>query len=267
MTDSDSDQHRHGNSHPEPTILVSSGHLLQPNIPYMATASGNTSYLEPHYLPDVHDNAETYRGTQYNAIQNHHSLDMGGVAVSNLHYSGTNPSSSTAVFPHPTNHLAYDQFPASSTFSMPGVSSDNFGRSSSYPADFRASFKRKNAETFRGNVSQFDASASSSVIPPNARLSDGVTMTDPASLPLHRFPVNHDLSRLMQGNYLGQPFPPVSPPWLDQPLSNCHSDGHTTAWNQSLPMPYIQGKDVFFFKFCIILIGVGHLYLDFVVSY
>ncbi|KAJ1379273.1 Zinc finger, RING-type [Sesbania bispinosa] len=38
-------------------------------------------------------------------------------------------------------------------------------------------------------------------------------------------------------------FPPAAPPWLDQQLNNNNNDGHPTAWNQSLPMPYIQVCD------------------------
>ncbi|KAI9085881.1 hypothetical protein K1719_031958 [Acacia pycnantha] len=261
MTGSDMNQQRHGNSSSEPSILVSSANVLQPNIRTVATASGNTSNL------DVFDNGVMYRGTQYNAIHNQRNLDMGVAAVTNLHYSGMNPSSSTGVLPLPTNHRTYDQSPASSTFAVCGVYSDNFGMSSSYAGDIRASSKRKNAETFRGNFPHFDASASSSV-PPHARHSDGVTMMDTASLPPTQFQGNsgpspmelgppgslwsrsgesvavHEQSHFIQSNYLGQPFQLVAPPWLDQQLNRSHSDGHTTAWNQSLPMLYIQAPNV-----------------------
>ncbi|XP_054812637.1 uncharacterized protein LOC129313489 isoform X4 [Prosopis cineraria] len=228
MTDSDMDRQRHGNSNSEPSILASSANILQPNIHTMATASGNARNLDSRYLPDVYDNTVMYRGTQYNGILNQHNLDMGVAAMTNLRYSGMNPSS-TGVLPLPTSHGAYDQLPASSTFAVSGVSSDNFGRSSSYADDVRASFKRKNTETVRGNFPHFDASASSSVVPPNARHSDGITMMDAASLPLPQFRGNsipspmelgsngslwrrsgesvmvHEHSHFIQGNYLGHP--------------------------------------------------------------
>ncbi|XP_028755546.1 probable E3 ubiquitin-protein ligase ZFP1 isoform X2 [Neltuma alba] len=268
MTHSDMDRRRHGNSNSEPSTVVSSANILRPNIRAVAMASGNTSNVDSHYSPDVYDTAVMHRGTQYNAIQNQRNLDMGVAAVANLHYSGMNPSSSTGVLPLPSNHGAYDQLPASTTFAVYGVSSDNFGRISSYADDVRASFKRKNAETVRGNFPHFDASASSSVVPPDARHSDGVTIMDTASLPPPQFRGNsipspmdlgpfgslwsrsgesvmvHEHSHLIQGNYLGQPFQPVAPPWLDQQLNNSHSDGHATAWNQSLPMPYVQAPNV-----------------------
>jgi len=51
----------------------------------------------------------------------------------------------------------------------------------------------------------------------------------------------HDHNHLIHGNYLGQHFQPDAPPWLDQQLNGNNNDGHTTPWNQLLPMPYVQG--------------------------
>ncbi|KAJ1423151.1 Zinc finger, RING-type [Sesbania bispinosa] len=178
---------------------------------------------------------------------------MGVAAAGNLYYSGMNPSSGTAVFP-----------PPSSTFGLTGVSSDNFGRSTGFMDDVRGPYKSKISEGIRGNHPNFNASASSSVTPPNARHADGVAMMDATSFSYHvpslmevgvgphgsawsrpGEPIMiHDHNHLIHGNYLGQHFPPAAPPWLDQQLNNNNNDGHPTAWNQSLPMPYIQVPNV-----------------------
>lgn len=263
MTDSELDQQRQGYFQSEPCILLrGSTSTTQPNIHTMVTASGNTTNVDSHYLPDAYDNARVYGVTQYNGIQPQHNLDMGVAAAANLYYSGMNPSSSTGVFPMPLNHRASDQLPGSSTFAVSGVSSDNFGRSSGFMDDVRGPYKRKIAEGIRGHHQYFNASASSSVAPPNAGHTDGVAMLDTASFSLHipslvevgphgsawsrssESIMVHDHNHLVQGNYLGQHFPPAVPPWFDQQLNSNNNDGHTTAWNQSLPMPYLQGKDI-----------------------
>ncbi|KAF7836677.1 putative E3 ubiquitin-protein ligase ZFP1 [Senna tora] len=255
MTDFDVDQQRHGNFNSEPCVLARGLNISQSNTHTVTTASGNTTSLDSHYLPEAYDNAVMYGVTQYNGIPHQHNLDMGVAATTNLHYSGINPSSSTGVLPLPINHRAPDQLPASTTFSVSGVSYDNFGRSSSFVDDVRGPFKRKSAEAIRGNFQYFDASASSSVAPPNARFSDGVAMVDTASMSLPQFRGNsipshmelgppgslwgrsgeavmvHEHNHMIRGNYLGQPFQPVVPPWFE----------HCT--NQSIPMPYMRGKD------------------------
>ena len=257
------DQHRHGYFQSEPGILPRGTSISQPNIHTVVAASGNASNHDSHYLPpDAYDNAGVFV-SQYNGIQPQHNLNMGVAAAPNLYYSGMNPSSSTGVFPMPLNHRASDQLPGSGTYAVSVVSSDNFGRSSSFVDDVRGPYKRKSAEGIRGNYQYFNAPASSSTAPPNARHSDGVPMMDAASFSVHvpslvevgphgnawsrsgESIMVHDHNHLIRGNYLGQHFQPVAPPWLDQQLNSNNNDGHTTAWNQSLPMPYMQGKDIF----------------------
>lgn len=247
-------QQRQGYFHSEPCVLLRGvTSVAHPNIRSAVSASGNTASVDSHYLPDAYDNPRVYGITQYNGIQPQHNLDMGVAAAGNLYYSGMNPSSGTAVFP-----------PPSSTFALTGVSSDNFGRSTGFMDDVRGPYKSKIAEGIRGNHPNFNASASSSVTPPNARHADGVAMMDATSFS-YRFPslmevgvgphgsawsrsgepiMIHDHNHLIHGNYLGQHFPPAAPPWLDQQLNNNNNDGHATAWNQSLPMPYIQVPNV-----------------------
>ncbi|KAK7324551.1 hypothetical protein VNO77_28197 [Canavalia gladiata] len=264
MTDSEMDQQRQGYYyHSEPCILTrGTSSITQSNIRTMVTASGNTTNADSHYLPDAYDNVRVYGITQYNGIQPPHNLDMGVPAPANLYYSGMNPSSGTGVFPLPLNHRASDQLPGSSTFAVTGVSSDNFGRSSGFIDDVRGPYKRKTAEGIRGGYQYFNASASSSIAPPNARHTDGVAMMDTSSFSF-RVPslvevgplggawnrsgesiMVHDHNHLIHGNYLGQHFQPAAPPWLDLQLNSNNNDAHTTAWNQSLPMPYMQAPNV-----------------------
>lgn len=264
MTDSDMDQQRQGYFHSEPCIVLRGvASVAQPNIRPVVTAPGNSANVDSHYLPDAYDNARVYGITQYNGIQPQHNLDMGVAAAANLYYSGMNPSPSTGVFPLPVNHRASDQLPGSSTFAVSGVPSDNFGRSTGFMDDARGPYKRKSAEGIRGNHQYFNAPAGSSIAPPNARHTDGVAMMDSAPMPFHipslievgphggawsrsgESIMVHDHNHLIHGNYMGQHFLPAAPPWLDQQLNSNNNDGHTTAWNQPLPMPYIQGKDVF----------------------
>ncbi|KAL9322188.1 hypothetical protein ACSQ67_010241 [Phaseolus vulgaris] len=265
ITDSEMDQQRRGYHHSEPCILTrGTTNISQPNNMHaMVRASGNTTNVDSHFLPDAYDNARVYGVTQYNGIQHPHNLDMGVPAAANLYYSGINPSSGAGVFPLPLNHRASDQLPGSSTFAVAGVSSDNFGRSSGFMDDVRGPYKRKVAEGMRGNYQYFNASSSSSIAPPNARhTTDGVAMMDAAPFSF-RIPslvevgphgsawsragesiMVHDHNHLIHGNYLGQHFQPAAPPWLDQQMNGNNNDGHTTPWNQSLPMPYVQGPTV-----------------------
>ncbi|RDX69975.1 putative E3 ubiquitin-protein ligase ZFP1, partial [Mucuna pruriens] len=260
ITDSEMDQQRQGYLHSEPCILMrGTPSISQPNnIHAIVRASGNTTNVDSHFLPDAYDNARVYGVTQYNGIQPPHNLDMGVPAAANIYYSGINPSSSTGVFPLPLNHRASDQLPGSSTFGVAGVSSDNYGRSSGFIDDVRGPYKRKTAEGIRGSYQYLNASSSSSIAPPNARHADGVAMMDTASFSFripslvevgpHGNPWSrtgesimvHDHNHLIHGNYLGQHFQPAAPPWLDQQLNSNNNDGHTTPWIQSLPMPYVQ---------------------------
>ncbi|CAL0310174.1 unnamed protein product [Lupinus luteus] len=260
ITDSEMDQRRQGYFHSEPGVVSrGSASISQPNIRTMVAASGTTTNVNSYYLQDSHDNTGVYGLAQYNGIQPQHNFDMGGAAAANIYYSGMNPSSSTGVFTTlPLNHQASDQLPGSNTFAISGGSSDSFGRNSSFVDDVRGAYKMKIAEGVRGNHQYFNASASSSVVPPNARHADGIAM-DTASFSLHRPSLvevgqhgggwnrsgesimMHDQNHLIRGNYLGQHFPPAPRPWFDQQLNN---DGHTTAWNQPLPMPYMQAPNV-----------------------
>ncbi|KAI4322981.1 hypothetical protein L6164_022626 [Bauhinia variegata] len=257
MTDLEMDQQRHGYFHPEPCILLRGGDFSQTNI-HTVTASGNITNIDSHYLPDAYDSAVMYGVTQYNGIQHQHNLDMGVAAATNLYYPGMNPSSSTGILPVPLNHRASDQLPASSSFAVSGVSSDNYGRSSGFTDDVRGLYKRKTAEGIRGNFQCFNPSASS-VPPQNARHLDGVAIMDAASFSLPQFPVRphgstwsrsseavmmNEHNHVFRGNYLGQHFQPVAPPWLDQQLNSNNGDGHTAAWNPSLRMPYMQAPNL-----------------------
>ncbi|CAI8593186.1 unnamed protein product [Vicia faba] len=236
MTDSDMDQQRQGYFHSEHCVLMRGPSVGHPNIRSVVTASGNTSNGDSHYLPDAYDNARVYGITQYNGVQPQHNLDMGVATAGNL--------------------------PGSSTFAISGVSLDNFGRSNGFVDDGRGPYKRKIAEGMRGNHQHFNASTSSSITPPNARHPDGVAMMDNAPLPF-RVPsligvgphggawsrsgesiMMHDHNHLIHGNYLGQHFPPAAPPWLDQQVNSNNNDGHTTAWNPPVPMPYIQAPTI-----------------------
>ncbi|MED6157665.1 hypothetical protein PIB30_025443 [Stylosanthes scabra] len=261
MIASEMDQHRQGYFHSEPSILPRGTGISHPNIRTIVAASGSTSNHDPHYLPpDAYDNGVYV--TQYNGVEPQHNRNMGVAATPNLYYSGMNPSSSTGVFPMPLNHRGSDQLPGSGAYAVSLVSSDHFGRSSSFVDDVRGPYKRKSAEGMRGNYQYFNAPASSSTAPPNAGHADGVPVMDAASFPL-RVPsfvevgphgnawsrsgdsiMVHDHNHLIRGNYVGQHFQPAAPPWLDQQLNSNNSDGHTTPWNQSLPMPYMHAPNV-----------------------
>ncbi|KAF7822670.1 putative E3 ubiquitin-protein ligase ZFP1 [Senna tora] len=243
------DQRRLDYFHSEPCIMLGRPNIPHPNIHTVVAASGNTSNIDSHYLPNAYDNGVMYGMAQFNGFHHQHNIDMGVAASSNLYYSGMNPSSGSGVLPQPINHRAIDQLPAS----------DNFAR---------GPYKRKITEGSRGNYQYFDATASSSVAPPNARHSEGVAMMDTPSFSLPQFTGNgipslvevgphgsmwsrsgesvmlHEPNHLIQGNYLGQHFQPAPPPWLDQQLNNANSDGHNTAWNHSRSMPYMQAPTV-----------------------
>lgn len=241
LTDLETNQQRHDYIHPEPCVILSYPNITQPNI--------RTGL------------------TQFNGIHHQQSFDMGVAAPSNLYYSGMNPSSGTGVLPQPIHHQTVDQMPALGTYAVSGFSSDNSGRYNVFMDDARGPYKQKVSEGIRGNYQYFNATASSSVAPPIPRHSDGVTMMDTASFSQPQFRGNGipslvevgphggvwnmsgesvtvpEQNHLIQGNYIGQNFQPAPPPWLDPHLNNTNSDGHNTAWNQSRPMPYMQGED------------------------
>ncbi|KAK7405302.1 hypothetical protein VNO78_06510 [Psophocarpus tetragonolobus] len=100
-----------------------------------------------------------------------------------------------------------------------------------------------NTEVMRGNYQYFNASASSSVAPHNARHTENGIPSLPHCSSWNRSGESmmvRDPNRLIRGNYLSQHFQPAAPPWLDQQLNSNNNDGHALAWHQSLPMPYIQ---------------------------
>lgn len=101
-----------------------------------------------------------------------------------------------------------------------------------------------NAEVRRGNYQYFNASASSTVAPPNARHTENGIPSLPHCTSWSRSGESmmvRDPNRITQGNYLSQHFQPAAPPpWLDQQLNSNNNDGHALPWHQSLPMPYVQ---------------------------
>ncbi|XP_028763670.1 probable E3 ubiquitin-protein ligase ZFP1 [Neltuma alba] len=188
--------------------------------------------------------------TQFNGVHHLPNPDVGAAACSSLFYSAINPASGAGVVPQPINYRATDQLPAPGTYAVSGIFMD----------DARCPYKLKVIEGIRGNYQHFNAAASSSVAPPNARHSDGV----PVSFSLPQFRGNHvpslveigphgsvwsrsgdsvmvhEHNHLIQGNYLGQHFQPAPPPWLDQQLNGTNSEGHNMAWNQSHSIPHMQ---------------------------
>ena len=250
------DQQRQGYFHSEPCVLLRDPNVGQPN-----TRSGNTTNVNAHYLPDAYDNARVHGITQYNSIEPQHNLEMGVATPGNIYYAGMDPSLITGVFPLPQR--ASDQLPGSSSFAISGVAIDNFGRTAGFMDDARAPYKRKVVDgIIRGNHQHFNASTSSSIAPPNVRHTDGIAMMDSGPLPFRVPPLIgvgphggawnrsgesimvHDHSHLIHGNYLGQHFQPAALPWLNQQVNSNSNDGHTTAWNPSVPMPYIQAANM-----------------------
>ncbi|KAG5119587.1 hypothetical protein JHK82_034007 [Glycine max] len=101
-----------------------------------------------------------------------------------------------------------------------------------------------NAEVMRGNYQYFNASASSSVAPPNARHTENGIPSLPHCTSWSRSGESmmvRDPNRITRVNYLSQHFQPAAPPpWLDQQLNSNNNDGHALPWHQSLLMPYVQ---------------------------
>ena len=191
------------------SIHFRGSNISPPNVCTLVTASGHGTNLDSHYLLDAYDNGMMYGMTQYNGVQHQHNLDMGVPAAANIYYSSMNPSSGTAA--------------------------------------------SLNAEVRRGNYQYFNASASSTVAPPNARHTENGIPSLPHCTSWSRSGESmmvRDPNRITRVNYLSQHFQPAAPPpWLDQQLNSNNNDGHALPWHQSLPMPYVQGKDVFLFSF------------------
>ncbi|KHN36861.1 E3 ubiquitin ligase BIG BROTHER-related [Glycine soja] len=263
MVDSEMDQQIEDYQHSEPDILSrGTTSISQPNNNHaMVGESENTTNADSHFLPDAYDNARVYGVPQYNGIQPPHNLDTGVPVATNLYYSSINPPSSTGVFHPPQSHRAIEQLPGSNTFEVAGGSSNNFGRSSSFMNDARGPHKRKIPKGIRGNSQDFNASSSSSsTAPPNARHANDVAIMDNTQFHIRSLVevgphgsewsrpnesiMVHDHNHLIHGNYLGQHFPPIAPPWLFQQLNSNNNDGHATPWNQSLPMPCVQAPAI-----------------------
>ncbi|KAF1899649.1 hypothetical protein Lal_00019779 [Lupinus albus] len=252
-TDTAMDQQRSEYFQSEPCIPSRGTNISSSNIRTVVTTSGNTTNLDSHYVPDAHDNVMMNRLaqiTQFASVQNQHNRDMDVPAAPHLFYSGVNPSSITSALPPPLNHTVSDQLHGSSTSAISGA------------------YKRKNAERNRGNYQHSNASSSSSAAPPNALYTGGAGMMDIASFSMAQHRGNGipslvevgphgsswsgsgesimapDHNRLIRGNYLGPHFQPAAAPWPEQPLNYNINDGHAAAWNQSLPMPYLQVRDV-----------------------
>lgn len=239
--------------HSEPCIILRGPNISQPNIHTMVAASGNTSNIDSRYLPETYDNGLMYGMTQFNGIHHQPNLEVGVISSSGLYFPPTiNPSSGAGVVPQHINYRASDQLPAPCAYAVSGIFMD----------DVRYPYKQKMIEGIRGNYPHFNAAASSSVAPSNARHSDGATAS--VSLPQYRgnhvppsvemgphgslwsrpdsFMV-HEHNHMIQENYFTQHFQPTPPPWLDQQLIGTHSERHNMAWNQSHSTPYVQGKD------------------------
>ncbi|XP_010279213.1 PREDICTED: uncharacterized protein LOC104613187 [Nelumbo nucifera] len=165
MLDLEMDQQGQGHVPPEPCILVGNiSDFAHPNIHPVLSASGNTSNLDPHHLPDHHDNSIFY-GTQYNSHHFHNpvaNLDFGGSATSNFYNPYMIPSSSNRMFPVRLNHGSADQLPSSSNHGINGVGLDEYERTSHFMIGARGSSKRKNAEGIPRSNQHINGSTSSS---------------------------------------------------------------------------------------------------------
>lgn len=273
IIDLEMDQQGQAYPHPEPCILLGGiTNFQQPDIQRVIAASGNTSNLDAHHLPECYDSAIFYRMPQYHGVQHHPhhhgpNLDLGVATGSNFYVPYMTPSSGI-----PISHGSCDQLPSSSNYGVIGVSSDEFGSSGHFMDNSRGSYKRKNAE---GNPVHFQylnssASSSSSVASLNARHPDAVGPLDAASFTLpqcrgNRAPsvrevgtqrsvrnrlgatgldpvLAYNQNHFIQGNYLGQPFQPGGCVWLDQQLSNSSSDAGASAWTQTPTVPYVHGN-------------------------
>ncbi|KAJ9153546.1 hypothetical protein P3X46_026973 [Hevea brasiliensis] len=274
--DLEMDRQGQGYLHPEPCILLGGiTNFPQPDIQTVVTASGGTTNVDGHHLPERYDNAIFYGMPQYHGVQHHHqhhvpNLDLGAAAAaSNFYVPYMTPSAGI-----PLSHQSCDHLPSSTNYGVIGVSADEYGTNNNFMDSARGSYKRKNAEGNSGNFQYFNASASSSssFTPLNTRHPDGFLLMDAASfappqyrgnsapsireLGSHRSVRNrlgatgldpvlaHNQNHFIQGNYMSQPFQPSGSLWLDQQLSNNSSDTGASAWTQNPAITYMHGNNV-----------------------
>lgn len=263
MIDFQMDHQGQGHLHPDPCIIMGSvTNYPQPNIHGILPASGNTTNIDVHCLPDHYGNAVFYGMATYGGVQHHPAtnLDLAVVSSSSYYNPYMNPSGGARVFPVSVNSGS-ELMPSPSNPGVIGVPTDEYGRNNYLMDGVRGSCKRKNAECIPGNLQFFNAppSSSSSVAPLNTmQFESGVVAMDAeSSAPIqyvgngtppntevgsHRSVRNrsgaiglepiwaYNHSHLVQGNYMGQSFRPTSPLWLDQQLGHGGDGG---AWNQA----------------------------------
>ncbi|XP_027359454.1 uncharacterized protein LOC113868088 [Abrus precatorius] len=189
--------------------------IAQPNINTVVHAMN----VDSHYLLDAHDNAMIH------GIHRQHNHHMSAPAAAYVYFPDMNPPSSNAVS---RNCITSDQLSGSSTFTATG------------------SYKRKRSVETRGNSQHFNASASSSIGPRNARHAENGIRTPPHSSPWSRSDAPlmvHELNHSIQGNYSGQRFHPAPHSRLAEQLNSNNNNGHSLAWNQSLPMLFVQAPN------------------------
>ncbi|XVE80060.1 hypothetical protein DITRI_Ditri14bG0109000 [Diplodiscus trichospermus] len=262
MIDLEMDQQGQGYPHHEPCIFLGGiTNYPPPDIQMAVTAPGNTSSLDTHPLPEHYDSSMFYGIPQYPGVQHHHhspNLDLGIGSASNFYIPYVATSSSSV----PVNLGPTDQMPSSSSYSLLGVSADEYARNCHFMDNVRGSYKRKNSEGIPGNFQHFNgsSSSSSSVTPLNNRLPDGVGAVDAASFTIPQYRGNgpppireagsqrsvrdrfgatvvdpvliRGANHFFQGNYMGPPFQATI------------TDGGASAWTQAPGVPYMHGRNV-----------------------
>lgn len=197
----------HGHLRLEPCVIPYGGipSFPQPtnNHSILPPPPGTLTSFNPQHLPENH--VPLPRGiTQFNGVdrQLHHQP-----------HPANNVFMTPRVFPVAINHAMQDQLPYSTI------------RGNFENGQFMDVFKRKNAEGFPGNIQYFYPAmgASSSV---------GIPMNTEGT----------SSSRLIPGNYGGQPLQAVPNPWLDQQFCGNGSDNAAFSWNHGPGIPYLQGK-------------------------
>ncbi|EEF44011.1 ring finger protein, putative [Ricinus communis] len=271
MIDLEVDRQGQGYLHPEPCILLGGvSNFPQSDIQTMVTASGSTTNIDAHRLPEHYDSAIFYGMPQYHGVQHHPqhhapNLDLGVATASNFYVPYMTPSSGI-----PLSHGSCDHLPSSTSYGVIGVSGDEYGMNNHFMDNARGSYKRKNAEGNPGNFQYVNASAGSSSSVLSTRHPDGISLMDASSFASPQYRGNgilsirevgshrsvrnrsgatglesvlaHSQNHFIQGNYIGQPFQPAGSLWADQHSSS--SDAGTLAWNQNPAINYMHGNNV-----------------------
>ncbi|GKV02045.1 hypothetical protein SLEP1_g14531 [Rubroshorea leprosula] len=255
------DQQSQGYLHPEQCLYLGGmTNFPPPDVQMAADASGNTTSLDPHSLPDPYDGSMYYGIPQYPGVQHHHphplNLDLGVGTASGFYFPYiTNPSSSI-----PLNQGSVDHLPSSSNYCPLGIPADEYGRNCHFMDSARNSYKRKTTEGIQGNFHYLNAPSgpSSSVMPLNTRHPDG--LVDAASFTLPQYRANgapsirevgphrsvrnrlgataidpvpmHNHNHFFQGNYMNQSFPPAM------------TDGGASSWGQAQAISFMHGSNV-----------------------